>query len=89
MTLAKNSATDTILTKPTFVQALRSACVLRGRHCKKPGGIIQHHLQDHAAVVQETSDRSSHLQNQAIAAGRPCFCGNHTVRKGHQCVVFM
>ena len=88
MHLAKLSETDNILSKPEYIQALRTTCVLCGRQSAKPGAIIQHHLQDHAALVQAASAQSQSLQNQAIAAGRPCFCGNRTYRKGHQCVVF-
>ena len=88
MTVAKNNETDLILRKQAFVQALRTVCALCGRHCTKPGALLQHHLQDHATVVQEASDRSTNLQNQAAALGRPCYCGNRMVRKGHQCVVF-
>ena len=28
------------------------------------------------------------MQNEATAAGRPCYCGNKIIRKGHQCVIF-
>ena len=88
MTMAANNETDLILRKHAFVQALRSVCALCGRQCTKPGALLQHHLQDHATVVHEAADRSTNLQNQAAAMGRPCYCGNRVVRKGHQCVVF-
>lgn len=88
MQLAKAPETGTILAKSEFVQALRTACVLCGRYCSKPGAIHQHQLQDHAAMVQDAKTLSEALQNQATAAGRPCHCGNQTFRKGHQCVVF-
>ena len=88
MTMAKNSETDLILRKQVFVQALRTVCALCHRHCAKPGALLlQHHLQDHATVVQEAADRSTNLQNQAAAMGRPCYCGNRMFRKGHHCVV--
>ena len=86
--LAKNEETDLILRKPAFVQALRAVRTLCGRHCNRPGALLQHHQQDHAAMVEAAAARSLNLQTQAAAIGKPCHCGNRIVKKGHQCVVF-
>ena len=88
MDLARNGEIQQILSKSAYVQALRTVCALCGRHCVKPGSLHQHHLQDHADLVHAAAERRRNMQNEATAAGRPCYCGNKIVRKGHQCVVF-
>ena len=88
MSLARNADTAQILNKSTYTQALRTVCALCGRHCAKPGSLHQHLLQDHATIVHAAEARVMNMQTQANALGRPCYCGNRIVRKGHQCVIF-
>ena len=88
MSLARNADTAQILSTSTYTQALRTVCALCGRHCAKPGSLHQHLLQDHATIVHAAEARVMNMQTQANALGRPCYCGNRIVRKGHQCVIF-
>lgn len=88
MDLARNAEIQQILSKPAYMQALRTVCALCGRHCVKPGSLHQRRLQDHAALVREAADRSHNMQNEAAAAGGPCYCGNRIICKGHQCIIF-
>ena len=61
---------------------------VRGRQSRKPGGVTQHLVQDHQALLAHARVVEDRYVNTAIASGRACLCGNATTKRGHRCMVY-
>ena len=79
---------DNILADNDFLTALQARCVLCGRLSSKPGGVLQHLQQEHQELLSLSRDLKDRLQNEALASGRQCKCGNKYTKRGHKCMIY-
>lgn len=87
--LSLNHSVDAIIAIPEYKTALCTCCVLCGRQSRKPGGVAQHLAQDHAELITAAKFLDDRYQNEGLASGRPCLCGNHSTKRGHRCMVYL
>ena len=79
---------DNILADNDYLTALQARCVLCGRLSSKPGGVLQHLQQEHQELLSLSRDLEDRLQNEALASGRQCKCGNKYTKRGHKCMIY-
>ena len=79
---------DNILADNDLLTALQARCVLCGRLSSKPGGVLQHLQQEHQELLSLSRDLEDRLQNEALASGRQCKCGNKYTKRGHKCMIY-